>query len=110
MAGNFLKYGGHWDKMPVDSHQLMALIAPRPIFITGGTRDQWADPRGEFLACVGADPVYRLLGKKGLGTIEMPLPDISLISGDLAFRNHDGGHTDLIDWPVFLEFAKKYFR
>jgi len=110
MAGNFIKYAGHWDTMPVDAHELIALIAPRPIFITGGTRDQWSDPHGEFLACVGADPVYRLLGMKGLGTTEMPAPDVSLISGELAFRNHAGGHTDLLDWPVFLEFAKKYFK
>lgn len=110
MAGNFLKYAGHWNEMPVDAHELMALIAPRPLFITGGTHDQWADPHGEFLACVGADPVYRLLGVKGLGTLEMPEPDVSLISGELGFRNHEGGHTDLIDWPVFLEFAKKYFK
>ncbi|MCX6237872.1 MAG: acetylxylan esterase [Bacteroidia bacterium] len=110
MAGNFLKYAGHWNEMPVDAHELMALVAPRPLFITGGTHDQWSDPHGEFLACVGADPVYRLLGAQGLGTLEMPAPDVSLISGELAFRNHEGGHTDLIDWPVFLEFAKKYFK
>ena len=110
MAGNFLKYAGHWNDMPVDAHELIALIAPRPVFITGGTHDQWGDPYGAFLACVGADPVYQLLGAKGLGTLEMPAPDVSLITGELAFRNHEGGHTDLIDWPVFLEFAKKYFK
>ena len=75
----------------------------------GGTRDQWSDPRGEFLACVGANPVYRLLGKKGLGTTEMPAPDVALIDGELAFRNHDGGHTDAPDGPVFLKFAQRYF-
>jgi hypothetical protein len=110
MAGNFLKYGGHWDTMPVDAHELIALVAPRPIFITGGTRDEWSDPHGEFLACLGADPVYRLLGVKGLGTAEMPAPDTALVEGELAFRNHAGGHTDLLDWPIFLEFAKKYFK
>jgi len=110
MAENFLKYAGNWGDMPVDAHELMALVAPRPLFITGGTLDQWSDPHGEFLACVGADPVYRLLGAKGLGSKEMPAPDVSLISGELAFRNHEGGHTDLIDWPVFLEFAKKYYK
>jgi len=110
MAGNFLKYAGHWNEMPVDAHELIALVAPRPIFITGGTHDQWGDPHGEFLACVGADPVYRLLEAKGLGTQEMPDPDVSLIAGELAFRNHEGGHTDIVDWPVFLEFAKKYFK
>jgi len=110
MAGNFLKYAGHWQDLPVDAHELIALIAPRPVFITGGTHDSWSDPRGEFLACVAAEPVYHLLGKKGLNTIDMPAPDQSLIDGDIAFREHEGGHTDLPDWPVFIEFAKKYFK
>ncbi|GAB3931488.1 acetylxylan esterase [Larkinella terrae] len=110
MAGNFLKYGGHWQDMPVDAHELIALLAPRPVFITGGTKDQWADPHGEFLACVAASPVYELLGKKGIGTREMPAPDVALVSGEVAFRNHEGGHVDSLDWPVFLEFAKKYFK
>ena len=106
MAPNFVKYGGNWEAMPVDAHDIIALVAPRPIFITGGTKDSWADPKGEFLACVAASPVYTLLGKKGVGTTEMPAPDVSLTDGELAFRNHEGGHTDQMDWPVFLEFAK----
>jgi hypothetical protein len=109
MAGNFLKYAGNWRAMPVDAHDLVALVAPRPIFITGGTTDQWSDPHGEFLAAVGADPVYRLLGKRGLGTTAMPAPDVTLMDGELAFRDHAGGHTDLPDWPVFLRFAQRYF-
>lgn len=110
MAGNFLKYAGNWTAMPVDAHELMALIAPRPLFITGGTKDQWADPKGEFLACVGVSPVYELLGKKGIETTEMPAPDVALINGEIAFRNHEGGHVDILDWPVFLEFAQKQFK
>jgi hypothetical protein len=110
MTGNFLKYAGHWNQMPVDAHMLMALIAPRPLFITGGTRDSWADPKGEFLACVAASPVYALLGKKGVAASTMPAPDVSLIEGDLAFRMHEGGHTDAPDWPVFLQFAKRYME
>jgi hypothetical protein len=109
MAGNFLKYAGHWQEMPIDAHSLIALVAPRPIFITGGTRDQWSDPHGEFLAAVGADPVYRLLRAKGLGTTRMPDPDVALTGGELAFRNHEGGHTDAPDWPVFIQFARRYF-
>jgi hypothetical protein len=110
MAGNFLKYGGHWNDLPVDSPELMTLVAPRPLFVTGGTRDQSADPRGEFLAAVAAGPVYRLLGRKDLGTAVMPAPDAELISGDIAFRYHEGGHNDDFDWPVFLRFAARYFR
>jgi hypothetical protein len=109
MAGNFLKYAGHWDELPVDQHELIALVAPRPVFITGGTQDLWSDPVGEFKACVAAGPVYRLLGRKDLGTTELPAPDAALVDGDLAFRLHEGGHTDLPDWPVFLKFADRYF-
>lgn len=109
MAGNFLKYAGRWDAMPTDAHQLIALVAPRPVFNTGGTQDQWSDPHGEFLASLGADPVYRLLGKKGLGTDAMPAADVALVDGENAFRNHEGGHTDAPDWPIFLQFAKRYF-
>ena len=110
MAGNFLTYAGHWGRMPVDAHELMALVAPRPLFITGGTGgDTWVDTHGEFLAAVAADPVYRLLGARGLGTTTMPDADQGLMDGDLAFRMHQGGHTDLLDWPVFLEWAKRYF-
>jgi hypothetical protein len=109
MAGNFLKYGGHWNDMPVDAHELIALVAPRPILLTGGTSDQWSDPHGEFLAAVAAGPVYRLLGKGDLGTTVLPAPDVALDTGELAYREHNGGHTEAPDWPVFLKFAQRYF-
>jgi hypothetical protein len=110
MAGNFLKYAAHWGDLPVDSPELMTLVAPRPLFVTGGTGDQWADPHGEFMAAVAAGPVYRLLGRKDLGTTVMPAPDLELISGDIAYRYHKGPHTDALDWPVFLRFAARYFQ
>lgn len=110
MAVNFRKYAGHWDDLTVDSNELMALVAPRPVFLNGGTQDQWADPHGAFLAAVSAGPVYRLLGKKGLGSNQMPEPDGALVSGDIAFRYHAGGHTDAPDWPAFLQFARRYFK
>jgi hypothetical protein len=110
MAGNFRKYGGHWNDLPVDSPELIALVAPRPVLITGATQDPWSDPRGEFLATVTAGRVYRLLGKKDLGTTDMPAPNVALVAGDIAFREHIGAHTDLPDWPVFLDYAAKYFR
>jgi hypothetical protein len=110
-AGNFQKYSGHWNDMPVDAHMLIALNAPRPVFITGGTQDQWADPRGEFLAEVAAGPVYRLLGKKDLGTNERPPLDTPLISGDLGFHYHTGGHTITAeDWKAFLDFADRHLE
>jgi hypothetical protein len=110
MAGNFLKYAGYWDQLPIDQHELIALMAPRPVFVNGGTQDLWSDPVGEFKACVGAGPVYRLLGKKDVGTTVMPEPDVELISGDIGYREHIGGHTDSLDWPTFLKFADKYFN
>jgi len=110
MAANFHKYAGHWNDLPVDAHELIAMVAPRPIFITGGTGDQWSDPHGEFLAAVAAGPVYRLLGKKDLGTTQMPAPDAALISGELAFRYHNGPHTDTLDWPTFVQFAQHYLK
>jgi hypothetical protein len=110
VALNFRKYAGHWDDLPVDSHELIALVAPRPVFLNGGTGDQWADPHGAFLAAVAAGPVYRLLGGKDLGSTQMPAPDTALTSGDLAFRYHAGGHTDAPDWPFFLQFAQRYLK
>jgi hypothetical protein len=108
MAGNFRKYGGHWSDLPVDAHELIALIAPRPVFVTGATQDPWSDPRGEFLAVVGAGPVYRLLGAQDLGSTAMPAPNVTLATGDIAFREHVGAHTDLPDWPVVLDYAARY--
>jgi hypothetical protein len=109
-AVNFQKWVGRWNDMPVDAHMLIALSAPRPVFITGGTQDQWADPKGEFLAEVAAGSVYRLLGKQGVGSDEFPPVDSSLISGDLGWYYHTGGHAATKeDWEVFLRFLDKYF-
>jgi hypothetical protein len=112
--GNFLKYAGPLTPadLPVDQHQLIALCAPRPVFISGGTNegDGWADPKGMFLGAVGAGPVYRLLGKKDLGTTEFPPIETALIDGDVAFRQHSGGHTPGPNWPTFLTFAGRYLH
>jgi hypothetical protein len=117
MAGNFIKYGGPLTPgdLPVDSHELIALCAPRPALIsygasTGpGSEGQWVDQRGSFMAAVAAGPVYRLLGKKGLPTANFPEVGIGLVDGDLAFRQHPGGHTTGPNWPTFLTFAERYF-
>jgi (4-O-methyl)-D-glucuronate---lignin esterase len=109
-AGNFQKWTGRWNEMPVDAHMLIALSAPRPVFITGGTGDQWADPVGEFLAQVAAGPVYRLLGRKDLGVTQLPPLDTPVIAGDLGWHYHTGGHTATpADWKAFLEFMDKYW-
>jgi hypothetical protein len=107
----FQKYVGRWNDMPVDAHMLIALSAPRPVFITGGTGDQWADPKGEFLAEVAAGPVYRLLGKKDLGVTELPPLDTPVIDGDLGWYYHTGGHAATeADWKAFVSFLGKYFK
>ena len=114
MAGNFLKYAGPltWNDMPVDSHELIALCAPRPVFISAGATkgDGWVDARGMFLAAAGAGPVYKLLGKKDMGTIDFPPVETALIDGDVAFRQHSGGHTPAPNWPIFLTFASRYLK
>ena len=118
MAGNFLKYGGPLTPgdLPVDAHELIALCAPRPTFIsygasTGpGAEGQWVDQRGSFMAAVAAGPVFRLLGKKDLGTSEFPEVETPIIDGELAFRQHKGGHTTGPNWPTFLAFADRYIK
>jgi hypothetical protein len=110
-AWNFRKYAGHWNDLPVDAHELIALIAPRPVFVTGGSTDQWSDPHGEFLAEVAAGPVYRLLGKMDLGTTHRPGLDVVVDSGELAFTEHTGGHLATpADWQAFLKFAERHFK
>ena len=116
MAGNYIKYAadplGPKD-LPVDAHELIALGAPRPLFIGAGTLEQgdgWVDPKGMFMAAAAAGPVYRLLGKKDLGTKVFPAVETALTSGDLAYRQHSGGHTSGPNWPTFLDFAARYFR
>ena len=112
MAGNFVKYAGPLtaNDLPVDSHELIALCAPRPVFISAGATqgDGWVDAKGMFLAEVGAGTVYELLGKKGLPTSEFPPMETALVSGDLGFRQHSGGHTPGPNWPTFLAFADRY--
>ncbi|HZR64818.1 MAG TPA: acetylxylan esterase [Terriglobales bacterium] len=113
MAGNIIKYDGPLtvEDLPVDAHELIALAAPRPIFIGAGSQekgDGWVDPKGSFLAAVAAGPVYRLLGKKDLGTSEFPPIETALIEGDIAFRQHSAGHTPAPNWPTFIAFASRY--
>jgi hypothetical protein len=110
-AGNFQQWAGRWNEMPVDAHMLIALSAPRPVYITGGTADQWADPVGEFLAEVAAGPVYLLLGKKDLGISTLPPLDTPVTTGELGWHYHTGPHTaSPADWQGFLTFLDKYFK
>ena len=109
-CANFGKYAGHADQLPVDMHELIALIAPRPVYVTGGETDRWADPKGEFLACVGAGPVYQLLKAQDLGTDQMPELDHPIMH-TIAYHIHTGGHAITpFDWDQFLTFADMHLR
>ncbi len=118
MAGSFLKYGGPLNAgdLPVDAHELIALCAPRPTFISYGAAEgpgaegKWVDQRGSFMAAVAAGPVFRLLGKKDLGTMEFPPVETALTDGELAWRQHSGGHTTGPNWPTFLKWADRYIK
>jgi hypothetical protein len=118
-AGNFLRYcavGHSANEMPVDSHEFIALVAPRPVFIGGGALitdpeyapgDAWQDAQGMFVAAVAASPAWKLLGVEGLGTKTFPPMGTFVNNGRIAFRQHQYGHTPAPNWPYFLEFAEK---
>jgi hypothetical protein len=110
-APEFLRYGGPLtvDDLPVDAHELIALAAPRPLFISAGNvkEDGWVDPHGSFLAAQEASPVYRLLGEPGLAGDTMPELNETRAAGCIAFREHDQGHTTGPNWPAFLEWASR---
>jgi hypothetical protein len=125
MAGNFMKYGAaeasfgsrNAGDIPVDAHQLIALCAPRPTFISYGVPEKgdakWLDHQGSYMAAVAAGPVFRLLGAKDLGTSDdyksekMPAVNVSMLDGQLAWRQHDGGHTDAPNWKYFIPWADR---
>ena len=126
MAGNFLKYGAadatfgsrNAGDLPVDAHELIALCAPRPTFISYGVPEKgdarWLDHQGSYMAAVAAGPVFRLLGAKDLGTSDdyrtekMPRVNTGRLDGQLAWRQHDGGHTDGPNWKYFIPWADRF--
>jgi hypothetical protein len=128
MAGNFLKYGAsdatfgskNASDIPVDAHELIALCAPRATFVSYGVPEKgdakWLDHQGSFMAAIAAQPVFRLLGAKDLGrsdnpqTEKMPAVNVGLLDGQLAWRQHDGGHTDGPNWKYFIPWADRFLK
>jgi hypothetical protein len=128
MAGNFLKYGAaestfgsqNAGDLPVDAHLLIALCAPRFTFISYGVPERgdalWLDQQGSYMAAVAAGPVFRLLGVRDLGgkedyrTAEMPPVNTGLVDGELAWRQHDGGHEDRSNMKYFIAWANRLIQ
>jgi hypothetical protein len=110
-APNYHDWADKVDKMPIDAHMLVALMAPRPLLLQTGSTDYWSDPKGEFLSAVAAAPVYRLFGETAPepAAVMPAAGDTSLLMNRLGYYMHEGGHTVLPeDWKLFVSYMKKY--
>jgi hypothetical protein len=108
---NYRKFNDREEELPVDQHELIALMAPRLVYVASASKDDWADPEGEFLSCVHAAPVYNLFKLQGVGTDKFPEPDTPLQTGHIGYHLRTGKH-DLneYDWNCFMDFADKHWR
>jgi hypothetical protein len=110
-AKNYRAYNAREQNLPVDQHQLLALIAPRPVHVASATEDLWADPRGEFLSAKKAEPVYALFGKKGLGVADVPAPEKPALGDAIAYHLRTGKHDiTAYDWQRYMDFADQMLK
>lgn len=109
-CANFHAYNGQEDRLPIDQHMLLASVAPRPLYVASAVEDMWADPRGEFLGALHANPVYQLLGTEGLPVTDMPKVDEPAI-GPLSYHIRSGGHdVTPYDWEQYMDCADRFMR
>lgn len=111
LCANAQTFVGREEDLPVDQHMLLALMAPRPVYVASATADTWADPRGEYLSAYHASAVYRLMGKQGLTSERIPAPDHAITDSEVGYHLKTGGHSiDPYDWNNFLDFADHHLK
>jgi hypothetical protein len=111
LCRNAWKFVEQEDDLPVDQHMLLALIAPRAVYVHSGVEDTWADPRGEYLSAYHASEVFTLLGKKGLDSEASPPIGTALLDGDVGYHVRAGGHSiEMFDWQRFMDFADRHLK
>ncbi len=111
LCRNAGKFVNNEDDLPIDQHELLACIAPRPLYVCSAIEDKWADPSGQYLSCYYAGEAYRILGKKGLESPQSPPPGEAIVHSDIGYHLREGGHSiDKFDWERFLDFADYHLQ
>ena len=109
-CANYRQFSHHEERLPIDQHQLLGLIAPRLLYVASATQDDWADGKSEFDSCVRASPVYALFGKTGLQATTLPPPDQALLGGSIGYHMRSGKHDLAVsDWQHYMDFADQHW-